>query len=220
MALHLNLYHEVEKQKAINRRDPLKLSLMGLGAIALGFAGYYALQLTVSGSVANELGRVEGELAKLKPQAEIAKTREAELNVAIKTSEALVKRIEGRFYWAPVLETLIRAVPREVQITKLNGETVIMDKAGVKQEHATMALDGLCAAPEPRRIAEEFRVAIAEQFGTRFDNVAATFRTLEESPEQAVVEGVATPTATFSITLYLEPRDPAKAPGREVAQQR
>src|SRR4051812_44860946 len=122
MALHLNLFHEIEKQKALNRRDPLKLSMYGLGLIAACMAGYYVLQVAEASSTTNELARVQDELRKLTPQAEAAQKREAELSVAIKTSESLVKRIENRFYWAGILESLCQTVPHNVQITKMNGE--------------------------------------------------------------------------------------------------
>jgi hypothetical protein len=40
MALRLNLYHEIERQKQAERRDPLKLSMLGLAVIELLFALY------------------------------------------------------------------------------------------------------------------------------------------------------------------------------------
>src|SRR4051794_34633883 len=119
MALHLNLFHEIEKQKQLKARDPLKLSMYGIGLVAAGLAGYYVLQLASSSSASSELQRVEAEYAKLKPQAEQAIKKQDELSVEIKASENFVKRIEGRFYWAGVLQNLTEITPREVQITKL-----------------------------------------------------------------------------------------------------
>ena len=62
MALRLNLHHEIQKQRALNRRDPLKLSMFGLGAIAACFAGYYAVQLGVSHSLTSDLATIQGEV--------------------------------------------------------------------------------------------------------------------------------------------------------------
>src|SRR3954451_7276396 len=152
MALHLNLFHEIERQKALNRRDPLKLSMYGLGVIAAGMAGYYVLQFAGAKSTANELARVEAEYKKLTPQAEAAVKLETELSATIKTSENLTKRIEGRFYWAEVLQTLSETVPPSVQITKLNGEV-----ANDAVRHGTITIEGLSAGSEPRKVAEDLR---------------------------------------------------------------
>ena len=58
MALHLNLYHEVNKAKAIKRRDPLKLSLYGLAAVIAGFASYYVIELVKLHTINTELSMV------------------------------------------------------------------------------------------------------------------------------------------------------------------
>src|SRR3954467_2598744 len=100
MALRLNLHHEIQKQKALNRRDPLKLSMFGLGAVAACFAGYYAVQLGVSHSLNSDLASVQAEYDRLKTKAATAAKREEELSSSVKLSEHLVKRVEGRFYWA------------------------------------------------------------------------------------------------------------------------
>src|SRR5436305_13382451 len=97
MALHLKLFHEIEKQKALKARDPLKLSMYGIGLVAAGLAGYYALQFASASAASSELSRVEAEYNKLKPQAEKAVKRKEELAGSIKISDTFVKRIEGRF---------------------------------------------------------------------------------------------------------------------------
>src|SRR4051794_23055677 len=121
MALHLNLHHEIEKQKALNRRDPLKLSIYGLIAVAACLAGYYVFELSASHSISSELSETKAELARLQPKATAAQKREEELSSSVKLSEGLVKRVEHRFYWATVLEALAQSVPSEIQITKLAG---------------------------------------------------------------------------------------------------
>ena len=113
MALHLNLYHEVQKQAALRRRDPLKLSLYGMGAVALAFAGYYFLQVGTYSSIASENRAAQSEYDTLKSKAELAQKRADEISAMLATSKKLTDRIEGRLYWAPILEQLTSAVPAE-----------------------------------------------------------------------------------------------------------
>src|SRR5436189_219579 len=72
MALRLNLHHEIDKRKALNRRDPLKLSIIGLSVIAAGLAGYYALQFGVQASLNSDLATAQGEFDRLKGKSKMA----------------------------------------------------------------------------------------------------------------------------------------------------
>lgn len=219
MALHLNLFHEIEKQKALQRRDPLKLSMYGMGLVAAGLAGYYVLQLTSAGAASSELSRIEAEYNKLKPRAEQATRRKEELSVAIKTSETFVKRIEGRFYWATVLQHLTELVPGEVQITKMNGE-IANDAA----RHGTLTLDGISAGAEPRKVAEDLRRNLIDKFSPQYKHVAATFTLLDDGKEGVRMKGQVVPTANFTIKLTLQlnedeaPPPPPKA-GKKAAER-
>jgi Tfp pilus assembly protein PilN len=199
MALHLNLFHEIEKQKALKRRDPLKLSMYGIGLVGAGMAGYYFLQLASASAASSELSRVEMEYNKLKPQAEKATKRKEELGVAIKTSDTFVKRIEGRFYWATVLQHLTELVPSEVQITKMNGE-IASDAA----RHGTLTLDGVAAGAEPRKVAEDLRRNLIDKFSPQYKHVAATFTLLDDGKEGVRMSGQVMPTAVFTIKLTLQ----------------
>ena len=60
MALHLNLIHEIDKLKRAQKRDPLKLSLWGLGVIASGFAAYYFFQVAKLSMLAQEFAKKNG----------------------------------------------------------------------------------------------------------------------------------------------------------------
>lgn len=217
MALHLNLFHEIEKQKALQRRDPLKLSMYGIGVVAAGFAGYYALALASAGAASNELSRVEAEYNKLKPQAEKATKHKEELSGAIKTSETFVKRIESRFYWARVLQQLTELVPGEVQVTKLNGEI-----ASDAVRHGTLTLEGVSAGAEPRKVAEDLRRNLLDKFSPQYKHVAATFTMLDDGKEGVRMNGQVMPTAVFTIKLTLQlledeaPPPPPKA-GKKAA---
>lgn len=199
MALRLNLRHEIAKQKARNRRDPLKLSMFGLGAVAACFAGYYAVQLGVSHSLNSDLASVQGEYDGLKAKAAAAQKREEELNRSIKLSEALVKRVENRFYWANVLDSVSQAVPREIQITKLAGN-IGTDKA----KKCTINVEGVSAGAEPRKVAEDLRRALTERFSAKYKNVTAKFESLDDGKDLARLDSQQLPTAIFSINLQMQ----------------
>jgi Tfp pilus assembly protein PilN len=199
MPLRLNLYHEVQKQAALKRRDPLKLSLYGLGAIAACMAGYYFLQFGKSHGLNSELNRLKAEHAKLDPESKTAAKREEELTAKIKVNELMERRIEGRFYWAPLLEQLAGIVPREVQLTKVNGEL-----AGDAAQKCTLVISGISAGTDARRIAEDLRIAIAEKLGTKYRSVTASFRALDDGADPVTLEGKQLPTAAFVIGVDLQ----------------
>ena len=196
MALHLNLYHEAITAKAIQRRDPLKLAMFGLIAVVAGFASYYVIELVKLHSINNSLATVKEEFAKLEPLAKAAKKREEELNAQTKSGDLLVKKVESRFYWAPMLEQLMEVVPREVQVTRLAG-----DIAGEGLRHCSLSLDGLSAGADARKVAEELRTAIAEKFTGNYKNVTSKFRSLEDGTELVMLDGKQVPTAMFAISV-------------------
>ena len=51
MPLHVNLYHEVQRQELARRRDPLRLGMIGLLVIAIGFVVNYFVVLEGAHSV-------------------------------------------------------------------------------------------------------------------------------------------------------------------------
>lgn len=215
MALHLNLYHEVETQKAIQRRDPLKLSMFGLAAVALCFAGYYAKQLNGQRVLSNELSALQADFSAIESKAQVAVKRQAELAASTKAGEMLSKRIEDRFFWAPVLEALTEVVPHEVQVTKLSG-----DVSGDGFRRCSMVIEGLAVGAEPRQTAEDLRKAVAQKFtAASYKKVTSEFKTLEDSREPVMAEGKPVPTASFAINVQIqsgdEPTPADAAPKRE-----
>lgn len=198
MALHLNLFHEALTAKAIKRRDPLKLAMFGLVAVIASFASYYVIELVKLHSINNSLATVKDEFSKLEPQAKIAKKREEELNAQMKSGDLLVKKVESRFYWAPMLEQIMQVVPREVQVTRLAG-----DIAGEGLRHCSISLDGLSAGADARKVAEDLRTAIAEKFTGSYKNVSSKFRSLEDGTEMVLLDGKQVPTAMFGISVDL-----------------
>jgi len=217
MALRLNLYHEIQRQKQAERRDPLKLSMLGLAVIAVLFAGYYVWQLGVVGILSHELNRKKAEFAGIEPQAKAAQQREEELSKTLKASELLVKRIEGRLYWAPLLEQLTTLVPREAQVTRFSGEV-----QGDEVKKCTVTVEGIAAGVDPRKVAEDLRTAIAEEFSKKYRNVTSIFRSLEDGAESARLDGKTWPTATFSINVQLTAGDETGGPVavRKAAKQK
>jgi Tfp pilus assembly protein PilN len=198
MALRLNLYHEIQKEKRAKSRDPLKLSAFAMCGVALLFAGYYFWQIGKLSGLTRDLTRKKAEFDSVEPQAKAAKKRQEEVSQMLKQSELLVKRIEGRFYWAPMLGQLASVVPNEVQITKLSGD---LQGEGVKK--CTLTIDGLSAGPDPRKVAEELRTAIAEELSKNYQAVTSTFRSLEDGTEPVTFRGKKMPTATFAINIQL-----------------
>lgn len=198
MALHLNLYHEVTTAKAMKRRDPLKLSMYGLAAMVAGFASYYVIERVKLHSINTSLESVKAEFAQLEPLAKNGKKREEVLNSQVKSGDLLVKKIESRFYWAPLLEQVMQVVPREVQVTRLAG-----DITGEGLRHCTISLDGLSAGADARGIAESLRTAIAEKFAANYKNVTSKFRSLEDGTEMVMLDGQQVPTAMFAISVDL-----------------
>ena len=199
MALHLNLYHEVIKAQAIKRRDPLKLTMYGLGAVVACFTSYYAIQLVKLHVLKGELSTAKIQFDKFEPLAKTAKKREEELQAKMKAGGLLVKRVENRFYWAPLLEQIMLVVPREVQVTRLAG-----DVTGEGLRRCSLSIDGLSAGADARKVAENLRTALAEKFSPKYKNVSSKFRMLEDGTETVMLDGHQVPTATFAINVELQ----------------
>ena len=199
MALRLNLNHEILQAARLRKRDPLKLSMIGLGVIAAGFACYYFFQLAKMGVISQEYARKKAQFDTIQPKAAAAKVREDELAIIIRAGENMLQRIEGRFYWAPMIEQLVNAVPPEVQLTKFAG-----DVQGDKTKKCRITIDGLSAGPDPRKVAEELRTSIAESFGKKYKNVTSSFRSLEDGVETVPLKGATSQTATFAINVEFQ----------------
>ena len=211
MALHINLYHEVQKARQLKRRDPLKLSMYGLSAIAALFAIYYFVELGRMHVMSVELNRVQAQYNSLEPKAKAAKKREDEINLEIRKSDLMAKRIESRFYWAPMIEQISQAVPREVQITRLVG-----DLSGEGVRKCSLTLDGLSAGSDPRKVAEDLRTAIAEKLGSKYKSATSNFKSLEDGTEMVLLDGRQMPTASFAINVTLTTgEETAPAPARK-----
>lgn len=203
MPLTLNLLHEEQKQLQARQRDPLKLGILALVGVALLFMGYYGYRVLGASAQTNELHTRQAEWAKQQPLAAAAQTQEIELNGKLATAAAVSKRIEGRFYWAPLLDTLRRAVPPAIQVTNFSGSN---DMAA---EKVVIGVEGVGAGPEPRAAAEQFRIGLVDALGKKYQGVSASFRNLEESNAVVSLEGKTLPTVKFSIDVQMKKVSPA-----------
>jgi Tfp pilus assembly protein PilN len=209
MALHLNLFHEVIKAKALKRRDPLKISIYVISGIAACCAGWYIIQVIEMHALNDQYLQKKAEFDKVEPQAKAAKKKEDELTARAATSVQVVKRMEDRFYWAPLLAQLTQVVPREVQITRMGGE---ITGEGIRK--CSITIDGLSAGADPRRVAEELRTALAERLSPHYKSVTSTFKSLDDGTETMTLDGHQVGTAIFAINVQLIVGEEVKAAGQ------
>ena len=180
MALHLNLYHEVLKAKALKRRDPLKISISACRHRGAACACWYFVQLVRMHSVDDELAKVKAEFDKVEPKAKAAKKREEELNAQI----AARAQLDGKAHRGPLLLGAdARARSRRSCRAKCRSPAWPATSPAKACGAALITIDGLSAGTDPRRVAEELRTAIAEKFSPKYKNVTSTFKTLEDGTE-------------------------------------
>lgn len=220
MALHIDLYHEIRREAKQRQRDPLKLAMLGMLVIAVGMVGYYLTRMATVSRLGGRAAQVAGEWKMMSEKQEAAKVREAELSEKIKSSETIVQRIESRFYWAPLLEQILHAVPREVQITKFEGGASldpVTDKAKPNEalKKCTMGINGVTAGDEPRTIAENLRTALGTNLSQKYDRVSSVFKGLEDTADSIQLDGRPRPMANFGINLELHTTEPAAAPAQK-----
>jgi Tfp pilus assembly protein PilN len=206
MPLHLNLTHEIRSQERKRSRDPLRLGLYGIVAIVVLCAGYYMMrQHQVSAAVA-DADKLTHDWEMLEPKAKEAAEEQARLTAQTAERDHLLHRIEHRFYWAPVLAKFVESVPNTVQITRLDGSApAVKDGARV----CTLSLTGVATGTEPRATAEALRQKLRQHFASAYSEVAATFKTLEDGVESAVLNGRQMPTAAFAIQVTFKSQPPA-----------
>lgn len=199
MALNLNFYHEIHKEEYARARDPLKLaSMAGVGIVIL-MAGFYFYRLNEASSFTKEASRLRADWAKLEPHKLQAEKREKELLDGQVTNKALVERVQGRFYWAPVLSHILKATSTDVQLLTLSAEY----HAAASSE---VVLAGLAAGVQPRSVAETFRLRLQEALSVGFEGVSVRYdgtNSLEETLESVEIEGEAYNMAKFRLRVAL-----------------
>jgi Tfp pilus assembly protein PilN len=228
MALRIDLYHEIRKQQLQRQRDPLKLAMLGILAIGVAFAGYYFVRMGQVAKIRGRAAQMDGEWKTMSDKEAKAKMRETELNDLLKSSDALVQRIETRFYWATALEQVFLTVPREVQITNLSGdvstektraaapapagkgrESKPAEAKTTETKRCQITISGVSAGEEPRTVAENLRTALANSLSQKYDRVSSVFKGLDEVTDIARLDGKAWPMASFTINLEMHTPEPA-----------
>lgn len=213
MPLHVNLYHEVQQQELARQRDPLRLGMLIGLIIATGFAANYFVVLERAHSIGVRFTDIQGEWAAIEPKAKDAKARAEKLDDEITASNAVMKRVDSRFYWAPVLDEILKTVPRSVQLTHV-GADAPSDAPGTS---SVLTLSGISGAAEPRKEAETVRIALEARLAAKFKHVTSVFKMLDDSDQYVMLDGRRLPTAAFTLEFQIETQDPvvaAPAPAR------
>ncbi len=206
MPLQLNLLHEEILEQRQRKRDPLKISMYA----AIGIAALLALNYLWFGyrtlEMRGEQSAAERDWSKVEPQVTAAQKRAEELNGIINTSKTLDTFIDGRFYWAPVLEKISHCVTPNLQITSLEG-SADPDVKGV-----VITLDGIAGGREPRAVAEDFRQMLIEQLGKDRPGLKVEFKTLEDLDTLVTIGGASVSTAHFVVAATLAAPPKSAAP--------
>jgi hypothetical protein len=188
MALQLNLLHEQFTEERQRQRDPLKIGIMVLAGLAGLLVLYYMWSAYQTLHIKARLAALEHDWEKVEPKVTAAQKRVQELNGIINATRALDDYIEGRFFWAPLLERIAGCVAPNTQVTNLNG-SVDPNNKGVD-----LVIDGFAAGREPRAVAEDLRQMLIEQLGQNSLGIQPHPNAKKAEPsetEEIVVEEVA-----------------------------
>jgi hypothetical protein len=203
MALHINLLHEEILEQRQRQRDPLKLGLLALiGCGALLFL-YYSWNAYRTLEIKSRLNAVDRSWAKAEPAVTAAQKKLAELQAVIKTTRTLDDYIEGRFFWAPLLQRISRCVAPNTQLTGLDG--AVTDERGV-----SVTIEGVAAGREPRAAAEDLRQMLSEQLGHDYSDVKIEFKSLEDLETIVNLGGTRMAMARYNLLITFKPAAPAK----------
>ena len=201
MPLQLNLLHEEFLQQRQRQRDPLKLTAyFGAGIAVLLACNYLWTGYRVI-ALKSRASSIQHEWEKIEPQVIAAQKRADELSGIIGTTKSLDGMIDGRFYWAPILEKIARCVTPNVQVMGLDG--VVLENE--ENRGVTITLDGIAGGREPREVAEDFRQMLLEQIGKQHPQVAVDFKLLEDTDAAVTVSGNSVPTARFVVAVAFNP---------------
>lgn len=208
MALHINLYHEIHKQAERERRDPVKLASLGGVLFLLLLVLFYFYRASAVTQVEHKRDEVKAQWAKLEPLLNKAIENEPKLLAQQKSNQALIGRLQGRFYWAPFLEKFASSVPKNVQILSLTGD---VDVDNDKKKTLNVLLRGVAAGIQPRTAAEAFRRSLIADFSELYTEVSVVFdaNSLEDGVETVVLDDQTLSTATFRLRLRFTPTPPA-----------
>lgn len=200
MALHLNLLHEEISEQRQRQRDPLKIGtkvLVGVGILMVAFYIFKAYQTL---AIKNRLNGIQHDWAKVEPAVTAAQKRTAELNAIIATTKVLDTMVDGRFFWAPLLQCISRCVAPNAQLTTISG-AVSEDGKSID-----VTIEGTAAGREPRAAAEELRQLLSEQLSERYGRIKVEFKALEDLDTLVKVAGTNMAMARYVIVANLVPQ--------------
>jgi hypothetical protein len=212
MAIHLNLLHEEIQEHRQRQRDPLKIGMMALSGFGALLLLYYLWNAYQTLEIKGHLSAMQRDWAKEEPKVTAAQTRSAELTGIINTTMTLDGTIEGRFYWAPLLEKISRCVAPNTELTALDG-TVLDENKGIG-----LTIEGVAAGREPRAAAEDLRQLLLEQLAASYRDVKVEFKTLEDLDTLANIGGSNMPMARYTLTISFNPSAPGGAPASPPAR--
>jgi hypothetical protein len=207
MALNLNLLHEQISEHRQRQRDPLKLGMMFVGAVAALFFVYYLWNGYKVLQIKHRLNVVQSDWAKVEPKVTAAQKRSKELTQMIDTTRVLDGFIDGRFYWAPLLENILRCIAPNNQLTSIEG--AVFDE----KKNVTLTVEGVAAGREPRAAAEDLRQLLLEQLSQHYGDVKVEFKTLEDLDTIVTVGGTSLSMSRYvlSVTFNTASQTPGKA---------
>jgi hypothetical protein len=205
MALHLNLLHEQIAEQRQRQRDPLKIGMMVLGAVAVLMLAFYMWKAYQTLGVKSRLAAVQADWAKVEPKVTAAQKRSAELTALINTTKVLDAIIDERFFWGPFLQKLSRCVAPNAQLTSIDGSVTEENKL------ITVSIEGIAAGREPRAAAEELRQLLLEQLGQTYSEVKVEFKTLEDLDTIVNVAGSNMAMARYILGVTFNPLSPDEA---------
>jgi len=163
---------------------------------------YYGFLLMSVREREHRARQLREQWANLEPEAKKAARMEGELLAAQETNKTLVRRLQGRFYWASFLEQLVDAIPPEIQIQSLECQ-------GEGMQPKQVNLRGLAAGTQPRSVAETFRRTLQARLGERYDAVAVNYSgndSLSETQDTVILNGETLAVARFGFRIDFTPR--------------
>ena len=205
MPLTINLLHEEQYLLQQRKRDPLKLGLYALAGVASLFVMYYGWRFVSSSALSAQVHAREAEWSKQEPAASAAAAQEKDVTAQVSAADVVGKRVENRVYWAPLLETLIKAVPGNVQLIGFTGENE------AKTDFMRLTIEGVVAGDVPRLAADHFRTGLTDSLGKHYQGVITSFRSLEDAAAPVSLNGKQTPTAHFTIEVLMNKPNAAPA---------
>ncbi len=205
MALTLNLLHEEILERRQRQRDPLKIGMIVIGAMAAILFVYYLWNAYQTLAIKSRLSAVQHDWAKVEPKVTAAQKRSEELTQTINTTRILDGLIDNRFFWAPFLERVSRCVAPNTQLTSIEGMVVEERKA------VTVMIEGVAAGREPRADAEDLRQLLLEQLSQHYGDVKVEFKTLEDLDTIVNVGGNSMPMARYVLDVSLNSQSAAAA---------